>query len=74
MGRCRPDEVEKCEVLEAERVCRWRPLTGVKVTSARERGEAPYSEIPKPARSFSSAGRERSRPEGWVSLADSLRK
>lgn len=37
VGRCRPEEVEKCEVLEVERLCRWRPLTGVKVTSVMDR-------------------------------------
>lgn len=34
VGRCiPPDDVENCDVFEVERVCRWRPFTGVKVTS-----------------------------------------
>jgi len=53
VGRCRPEEVEKCEVLEAER--RWRVLSS-------------GAEMPSPTRSFSAAGRERSRP--WFSLGE----
>ena len=38
VGRVRPlEDVENCEVLEVERVWRWRPLTGLKVTSDMER-------------------------------------
>jgi hypothetical protein len=38
VGRVKPlDDVENCEVLEVERVWRWRPLTGLKVTSDMER-------------------------------------
>jgi hypothetical protein len=34
VGRGRPPEdVENCDVLDVDRVCRWRPFTGVKVTS-----------------------------------------
>ena len=76
VGRVRPpDDVENCEVFEVERVCRWRPLTGVNVTSDMEREYTPlYSlAIPRLARlSFSAAGRERSRE--LASLDDSLRR
>ena len=76
VGRVKPpDDVENCEVFEVERVCRWRPFTGVKVTSDIEREYTPlYSlTMPRLARlSFSAAGRERSKE--FASLDDSFRR
>jgi hypothetical protein len=37
VGRCSPEEEENCDVLDVERLCLWRPLTGEKVTSDMDR-------------------------------------